>query len=296
MKLFSFQAQTLDIQSMTLLWEPEDSAEDPYANYQVQVQRSESARGPFEVISPWFRGWQRFVDPNVPQGYRYRQAHYRLAWKNLETGETGETHPVTLEPDTSPVALELRRHFQVLARQYEGRRCWVFPIRTRGRRCPHCYDSVQGQRVTDYCPNCFGTSFLGGYLHPIECFISIDPSGSGTQVSQSVNLQANNTTARMACSPTLKQDDLIVEKEGHRWRVMRTSTAEFERATIRQFLDLEEVLPTDIDMTVPLNLEEALEDVWATPALDPAYPPITDTNGHIDAAIAGFFGLTGVRR
>jgi hypothetical protein len=56
--------------------------------------------------------------------------------------------------------------------------------------------------------------------------------------------------------PLLKPDDMIVEMENRRWRVVRVATTERLRAVVHQELTLHEIVKGDIDFQVPVNLQD----------------------------------------
>lgn len=289
MDLRNLRVNSLDVDTRGLTWEVFDSSNDPYLDYEVEVQRSESPEGPFAVISPAFRARFRFTDTHLPPGNRYRQFHYRLRLRHIPTGRVEYTSAATQEPLPDITTLEIRRHLQILYREVSGRRCWLLPARTFGRRCPKCWDPELDQRTSSKCLSCYDTSFLGGYLQPIEVFIDIDPNGNSNQPSQLANMQSNATTARMGHYPSVKPDDLIIEGENHRWIVTKTTQTEHLRAPVQQHLTMIEVFPQDIEMRIPLDLGQAIEDVWFSPQR--SYTNIQDLDAVTTQNLRLFYGL-----
>lgn len=277
MRLNALRVVSLDASNRVFLWQAEDSSLDSYFDYTLQVERSESSEGPFHPVSPWFRGHYRFVDTNIPEGNRWRQLHYRLRLRNLKTGEEFFSGTATQEPIPDLKAVEIRRHLHLLFKEHAGRRVWLFPSRTFGERCT-CWDPTLGQSTRSRCLSCYDTTFLGGYLRPIEMFVDIDPSGNTNQPTmQAGNLQPNSTTARTGHYPSLKPDDLLVEGENLRWVVVSVTNTEHLRAPLMQHLQLRQVFPDDIEMLLPINLEDALEDIWLSPSRAYTEPQDIDT-------------------
>ncbi len=265
MQIARLRVSSLDIDHRAVTWEVDETDGKPYLDYELEVQRSESSEGPFTSVSPRFRNRYRFVDNNPPVGHRYRTLYYRLVYKHLPSGVEGSSPALAQEPLPDLNTVEMRRHTQVLLRNISGRRCWLLPVRTFGRRCPACWNAVQGQRTKSKCLSCYDTGFLGGYLHPIEVFVDIDPSTNNNQPTQMMNLQENVTTARTSFTPGMKPGDLLIEGENRRWDIASVTTTEHLRATVMQMLKLTEVYPQDIEMRVPLDIGEAIEDVWLSP-------------------------------
>jgi len=104
--------------------------------------------------------------------------------------------------------------------------------------------------------NCFDAQFARGYLDPIQLWIQFDPSMEADQQIQTGATQQSNTSARMGAYPIVKPDDIFVEIENRRWRVIRTSGTERLRAPVHQELTLHEIVPGDIEFELPVNVQD----------------------------------------
>lgn len=257
------RVRSLDRDFFEVSWEVEDTSEDTL-DYSFQILRSESPSGPFDVLCPPFSDRYIYVDNDIPTGNRWRLLHYLVRVTHIPTGEVKDFGPVTHEPEPDLIALELRRHVQLLLHEHAGRRCWVLPIRTFGPRC-ECWDRKMHKKLRSRCVLCFDTSFLRGFLSPIEVWMQVDPSPRTTQTTRGGSQQQSNTTARVGYYPPLKPNDLIVEPENRRWRVVSVELAEQNRAPVHQELVLHEIPPKDIEFEVPLHLDGALRDLWLSP-------------------------------
>jgi hypothetical protein len=265
MRVFNLRVRSLDVDLRNLYWDVEDDGADPYDNYTGEVYRSESSEGPFHLISNPFVGRIDYVDRGVPVGHRFRQLHYKVVFRPRVGGEAIELGPATQEPEPDLTALEIRRQIQLYYREYAGRRCWLYPIRTFGARCPSCWDVTMNQKKRSRCITCYDTSYVGGYLRPIEIFISIDPNPNNNVGAQVGQLQPNSTTAKMGFHPGVKPNDLIVEGENQRWRVLAVVSSEHLRSPVQQQLSLFNIPPRDVEMALPLDLGEALRDIELVP-------------------------------
>ncbi|HNC99353.1 MAG TPA: hypothetical protein PKW90_24680, partial [Myxococcota bacterium] len=195
--------------------------------------------------------------------------------------------PASQEAPPDLIALELQRHFMMLYKEFTGRPCWLFPVRTFGPKCPSCYDKRTGARKRSRCTTCFDTSFMHGYLSPILVHVDIDPSANGHQVSTLGKQQQQNTTANMGWYPRVKPDDILVEPENLRWRVVSQAQTEQNRAPVSQQLQLHAIERGDIEMDLPLN-EEALElDRWLSPRRNYTNPHNLDHNDMHLLAVMG---------
>jgi hypothetical protein len=161
------------------------------------------------------------------------------------------------EPDL--IALEIRMLEQTVLREFNGRMCWVFPKRTFGQYCPHCMDTGRGatmRKLRSGCLTCYDQNFARGFLDPIQIWAQIDPSPKADQQIQTGQTQQVNTSGRMGPYPMLKPDDLIVEMENHRWRVVKVTTTERQRAVVHQELTLHEIVKGDIEFELPVNIQD----------------------------------------
>jgi hypothetical protein len=154
----------------------------------------------------------------------------------------------------------------ILFREFIGRRCWVFPVRTFGQRCGACYNDITGKRRISHCVTCYDTSFVRGYHNPIESWISIDPPSKAEQNTSIGPLQMQVTTARIGYWPPLKPRDLIIESENIRWRVVQVNQTEQLRAPVHQEIQIHRIPPTDIEYRIEFNLGTSLKDLWLAPS------------------------------
>jgi len=260
----NLKVRSLDLDMFEVSWEVADTTLD-ILDYTFQVLRSESPAGPFDDASVPFQDRYVFVDNVTYVGDRWRFLHYVIRVTHVPSGKVQDFGPITHEPEPDLIALELRRHMQLLLHEFSGRRCWVLPVRTFGQRCPACWDNRLYKRIKSQCVTCFDTGFARGYMHPIETWIQIDPSAKSEQVTNVGSMQQSNTTARLGYYPPLKPRDLIVEPENRRWRVNAVSMTEHVRAPVHQEVQIHEVPQRDIEFSIPLVLDQALRDVFFSP-------------------------------
>jgi hypothetical protein len=263
LKVKNLRVRSLDLDFHEVSWEVENTTQD-VLDYTFQVLRSESPSGPFDVLSPAFRDKYIFIDNAIQVADRWRRYFYAIRVTHVSDGDFKDTDPVSKDPDPDLIALELRRHMQLLFHEFAGRRCWVLPVRTFGMRC-ECWNQTLQKRTRSGCRTCFDTGFVRGYLSPIESWIQVDPSPKTNQPASISKMQQSSTTMRMADYPPLKPDDLVIEPENRRWKVAKVSQTEHGRARITQEVEMRECEPKDVEFAVPLVLDEALRDLWFNP-------------------------------
>ena len=253
LKVQNARIDSLSVDYLEIRWEVATHAED-VLDYTFQVLRSEAPMGPFHDISPEMEDRYFFIDNNIKVSNKFRQFHYKVRVKHKPTGELEDFGSFERGAEPDLIALELRKHMNLLMREFTGRRCWVLPARTFGQRCTSCWNDTLKQRVRSGCRTCYDTSFVRGYHSPIESFIQFDPAAKANQQTNVGELQQQNTTARMGFFPPLKPKDLVIEAENRRWRVVQVSSTQRLRAALHQEVQLHEVPNSDIEYAIELDL------------------------------------------
>jgi len=258
------KVRSLNVDLNEVTWRVANTMED-VLDYTFQLLRSESEMGPYDELSVPFEDRYLYVDRTVKIGHRYRRYHYKVRVKRKSDGAVKDFGPSSLSPDPDLISIELRKHMNLLFREFAGRRCWVLPIRTFGQRC-QCWSTALSKTTRSGCRTCYGTGFARGYLHPVEMWISFDPSPKTEQQTQVGIQHQSNTTARAGYFPELKPRDLVIEGENKRWRVVSVSSPEHLRAPVLQEIQLHEIPRTDIEFGIELRIEQALKDLFISPA------------------------------
>ena len=262
-KIKEIKVRSLDLDFNELSWTLQDTQED-VLNYTFQVYRCESPMGPFEVISIPFSDRYSYIDDALQIGDKWRIYYYRLRITNILTGEFEESGSASREPEPDLVALEIRRHIQILFREHAGRKLWLLPGRQSGQRC-ECWAPRLQQRTRSGCLLCYDTGFVRGYYLPIETWGQIDPSPKANQISNVGAMQQVNTTGRFPDYPPMKPGDVLVELENRRWTVVSVTSTEKARAVVHQEVTLHEIPKSDVEYSIPINTQEATKNLWATP-------------------------------
>lgn len=294
LKVTKFVTRTFDLDHVDLFWEIADfgSAQDVITAYEFTVLRSEGPEGPWDPLSPAFKDTYHFRDFSPNLLHKWRKLYYRLRIVHIESGDEAFTGNVALNAEPDIIALEIQRQEDTLLRQFTGRKCWLFPVRTFGPKCG-CYDSTMGRRTVSNCPTCFDTGYLGGFMTPIECFVQVDPdrnneANTPTQGTQ----QPKNTTGRLIAFPPMKPKDMLIEAENRRWRLSTVTATERLRAAVRQELGLHEIQRGDVEYKVPVNLQDLANQQYAEERnfTNPQHPH--DQEGTVDDLLAIFPGGT----
>lgn len=260
------KVRSLDVDFTEVSWKITDTAED-VLDFSFQILRSESAGGPWDELSVAFSDRYIFFDRLTQPFHTNREFFYMVRVVNKTTGEKKDFGPAQQEAEADLVAKELRRHMGLLFREFTGRRCWLLPVRTFGQRCRSCWNPALQKRTKSGCTFCFDTGFARGYLHPIEVFAQVEPGNMKVeQVTEVGVMHPSRTTAKMVDIGTAKPRDILIEAENIRWRVTQVNQTEQVRAPVHFELQLHRIPPGDIEYNIPLKLDEALKDLWLSPA------------------------------
>jgi len=234
-----------------------DSGKHDSLSYTYTVERAESPAGPYDTVAGPMRDRYSARDYIAPRKRVWRSLYYRISAEGPEGIVTSE--PTLCGPRPPLDGLEMTRLHNVLLREYVGRQCAVLSIRTFGDRCHTCYDTLTGRRTMSSCKTCWNTGFLRGYHKPILAYIQIDPSDKAQTNGRELVSEQVFANSRMGIYPIVKPRDIIVEREGNKWRVNSVRQTERLRSPIHQEVSLTLIPPGDIEYKIPLKFPEDTE-------------------------------------
>lgn len=221
-----------------------------------QVFRSESPAGPFDAVSHPLIDTYHVRDYIAPRKMAWRNLYYLVESHDLDTGEKTRSEPISLDARPPLDALEMIRLNSLLFREYNGRPVLIYGVRTFGPRCTNCYDPVSGRRTASTCKTCYNTSYLRGYHQPIVAYMQIDPQQRVQQAVDTMMIQQSIVGARMSVYPLVKQGDLIIEREGTRYRVQGVNRTERLRAPVHQEVTLYRIPEGDVEYSIEVKWPE----------------------------------------
>jgi len=252
----NLRVRSFSLDHLQLWWEIEDTVLDPQ-DYDWYVERSESPAGPFDQITGPFSDRYYFIDHQVNLKHRYRQIFYRLrSVRRADIADISYSSPASLSAEPDLYVLEMRRLFEAVLREHNGRMVWIFPRKTFGQYCTACFDEVLKKKTRSRCETCFDTNYIGGYLDPIEAWVQIDPAPKADQPLGTGQTQQKNTTARLSAFPPCKPGDLLVEAENVRHEIVSVGSTQKGRSVVHQQLTLHEIVVGDIEFMLPINIDD----------------------------------------
>ena len=298
LNIINTKIRSFSLDFLEVLWEIEDTVLDPL-DFQLYVLRSESPMGPFDMVAGPFEDRYRFVDNTVNLMHRWRQIWYKVrSVQKADHNNFVESEPFTFVNNPDLIGAEIQRLERLMWSEYSGNKCFIFPVRTFGKRCQTCYDGPEkgkgftGQRRRSHCITCYDTTFIRGYYDPIEIFMQIDPSSKSVQNLPIAERGQTDTTARLPNFPIMKPRDLIVEANNIRWRVVKSTPTERMRAVVHQELVLHEVAKGDIEYQLPIRIDD-LRNFEQSPARNFLNPQ--DLQAFEERAIQDIFAVYGMR-
>ncbi len=285
-RVVSFSIDYLDV-----YWEIDPTTED-IQQYQFYVERSEAEAGPWDVIAGPLID-QYYIRDNAVHSIttNARTLYYRIRAVHLPTSRVLYSATFDREGPANLVATEMIRLERVLFEEFSGVRCWLFPRRTFGQRCPSCYDSVLGKTIDTRCVTCWGTGFSGGYHYPTAIWAQVDASPESEQVSVEDHRRVQMAQMRCGPNPGIKPLDLIIDHQNRRYRVVEAGGTSLSGVSVRLELKLALIQKGSIEDKIPLKVDNAVTQL---------VPRRSFTNAHsLDTSKAeglDVFGLYGVRR
>lgn len=265
LRIEDLRIRSISVDHNEVSWRVEATLLD-VLDYTFQVFRSESPEGPWDEISEQFEDQFLFLDNAVMTQNRYRTWYYKIRLRHKASQEYWDTKAVSLGQEADIVAGELRVHINLLMHEFIGELCWILPVRTFGTRCPNCYSPTLRNKTKSGCRTCWDTSFIRGYMHPIESWMSIDPHAAVEGFTPLGKLQSAETTARTGYFPQLKPGDMIVESAlVSRWTVVQVNAIKHVGTAVFQEIKLHQVPKASIEYNVPVEPVGGIRDAYLKP-------------------------------
>lgn len=257
-----------DLDSFVVSWAIElNPATRPITDFQFFVERSTAEEGPFDVLNPTspLVDVYTFTDTQVNRLSKWREFYYRIRAVDLTGGDpvttfsNVESMRVQNRTVQQLVRLEITRTERILL---DGNgifpgfvtvKCLLFNRRTFGQRCPECWDSTKKVVSSSQCVRCFSTGFLGGYHKPIPLNIAFGQTTERQDPTPLGVSQENIEEAWTSSYPSISPDDLLIDVENLRWRVLTRRTTENTRIAVRQILQIYQLDPGDIEYLVSFD-------------------------------------------
>lgn len=266
LQIANIRVRSLTPRHLEVSWEVALTFED-VLDYSLRIMRSESSEGPYDYVSEAFEDKYLYIDSRVDLETRqHRRWYYKIEVTKKSDSATALYGPSDRAPKADDLATEMRRQAQLKFQRAAGRKCWLFPIRTFGQRCPTCFDKVTGTSQLTNCPTCYNTLFARGYNTPIEVWVQFEPTALKETAAGGVRREASiGAVAHIGYYPRVKHGDMLVEPENRRWIIDTVGYHERLRAVLWQDIFLMECELGDVHYEVPVNFSGLHTDDFANP-------------------------------
>ena len=284
-RVVSFSLNHYDV-----FWEIEPTTED-IQQYEFYVERSEAEAGPWDSIAGPLVD-QYFIRDNSVHSIttNARTLYYRIRCRHVPTERV--IYSSTFDRVGAPniLATEMIRLERVLFEEFVGVRCWLFPRRTFGQRCPSCFDTVLGKTVEARCTTCWGTGFSGGYHYPTSFWAQIDAMAESEQVTVDDHRRVQMAQLRCGPSPGIKPLDLIVDHQNRRYRVVEAGGTSMSGSLVRAEIKMVLIQKGSIEDKIPLRV-----DTSTVVLVPPRNFQNAQTQSSSRAGVIDVFGMYGVK-
>jgi len=251
-RVVSFELDYFDV-----YWEIAPTNED-LQEYEFYLERSEAEAGPWDQIAGPLVDRYYVRDNNVPLiTTNARTLYYRVKALHVPSGTILYSRTFDREGDITLMGKEMIRLERVLFEEFVGVKCWLFPRRTFGQRCPNCYDHVLDKVIDDECKTCFGTSYSGGYHYPVSFWAQIDQPEEAEQVTIEDHRRVLYFQMRTGPTPGVKPMDLVVDHQNRRFRVIQVGGTSRLGVTVRQEVKLVNIQKGSIEDLIGLKVDNS---------------------------------------
>jgi hypothetical protein len=239
--------------------------------YQFQVERSGSAEGPWEALLVTPTQDFYFVDMDYPSNpitgepdlmSMARVVYYRITAQGI-LGGTSYSVTKKMEPwldrRREGIHRKLVRDAMISLQRVVGTEIAALKRKKWGTPCSLCLSSTTHMSTNPYCPECFGTSYSGGYWTPVYGWAQLYTSPISVQSALQGEVEVRQTRIIMANIPQMDKEDLVVFlRSDRRFRVLEVVPTQIHNVDVHQELTASQLSPTSAEYS--LNV-----DPWRAP-------------------------------
>lgn len=253
-----------------------DVQSDETGDFYVDVARSGSPTGPWELIASGLKDAYNFVDRQFnlpptptsnPSGREplnlfslSRDVYYQVTVTPpsgvADQFSTASSVEPGLDTRTKLLKRKLLRDIAVGLRRLNGIPIAVLKRRRWGPRCSTCWDPVIREATLEHCPACFGTSFQGGYWAPVQIRGRREAAAVQTQLTAHGEDDAKLNNFVILDYPHVEYKDVLVDlRRNDRYEVQRTSATELKSVVVHQKVATSLLGRNSVEYQVPVDPE-----------------------------------------
>jgi len=233
--------------------------------YEFTISRSGSAEGPWEVLTTPPINDFYYVDMDFPSNpltgtpdlmSMTRTAYYTIAAQPITGGDiisiTKKIEP-WLDRRREGIHRKLVRDAMISLKRVVGTEMAALKKRKWGDKCTLCISSM-GISVDPYCPECYGTTFQGGYWDPVYGWAQLFTSPISVQTALQGETERKQTRLLMSNIPQMDKNDLIVFLRTNRYfQVAEVTPTQIHNVDVHQELIVTELSSTSAEYDLQVD-------------------------------------------
>lgn len=225
--------------------------------YQFDVLRSDASNGDFELIAINVRDFQ-CEDYSANLANQELQYYYKIRVTDKVTDETVESDVASTMTYSENEYVTYLRHINKIYLEdiINSPKVKYLKKKKFGQYCSECYDDVREKPRKQNCTCCYGTKFEGGYYTPIEISINhlVDSSAKQENLGMTgINTEEGPIQLWTAEFPIISPGDVLVFRNGTRFRVITWTSSDRAEQTLRQTIQAQKIPSSDIIYKFPIQ-------------------------------------------
>lgn len=241
---------------ISISWEVNDTSQD--IHFFIERSGSNNPADFIQINKIAIIKTYGYIDKTFNTESLNRQIYYRVKAINLKTNDIIYSEIIKLDKEQSNyIGLAIAKNKNILLERFVGTKCYAYIRKTFGEKCNHCYNAVRQKSIDSNCPQCFGTTFSGGYFSPILIYVQTNPLVKANIKSALQNAE-NMRIDGLWCgnNPILSPGDILIEAEDSDVRYIIESPiqrTEQHGALIIQTFPATIIQSSRIEMTIPIQ-------------------------------------------
>jgi hypothetical protein len=233
-------------------------------DFTYQVYRSGSSEGEWEHIGVDLANTYYYVDEDFPAPEDQEApglfSMQRVLYYKITAVKSGDptVYEVTkkMEPWLDARRAGMHRKFVrdalVALKKVIGTEVAILKRLRWGEQCS-CVAST-GQPTRSNCPECFGTSFVGGYWEPVYGYAQLGSQPVSVTTALQGKVERREVTIMMSNVPQVESDDILVFiRSDRRFQVKHVNPTQVHNVDVHQEVIASELSPSSSEFNIPVN-------------------------------------------
>lgn len=175
--------------------------------------------------------------------------------KAPQTGLEPRSHFPTGAARLRLLRRKILREEYVLLKKLAGIEFFLLKRRHYGVRCTVCYDPRTREVTQSACPECYGTSWVGGYHTAVPLLGRRAASQIGAEVAPQAKMETNLARIQFLDFPRVDEEDIIVERaHDQRYLVKSRYFTSLKRIPVHQTVSVSELERQAVEYGIPVPL------------------------------------------